>query len=515
MRTFKITATILLLLLPLTLQSQTQKEPVDLEAVNKIKNEALNNSSIRDLSFYLTDVIGPRLSGSSGLDVAYKWTSDKMEEWGLENVEIDPWGEFGRGWDNEKFYIAMTEPYYQHLIGVPRAWTKGTEGLVETEPVLVDISTEEDIEKYRGELEGKVVVRPVPHRNEPELPEGPMSQRYDEEDLKRLEQRRSISNPPYGHGPESDDTERQRVRELNRKMNELFEEEGVVAVLNPAGTFGTVRSHGRGYSMDDEPGLTQIDMTFEHYGRIVRLLEEGKNVGIELEVENSFLEDDTKGYNVIAEIPGTDPELEEELVMLGGHLDSWHGGTGGNDNAAGVAVVMEVMRIINELDLQPRRTIRVALWGAEEQGLHGSRNYVAEHFYDMEEEEKKDDFHNLSAYFNIDNGSGKLRGIWAMQNDAAIPIFEQLLEPLHDLGATTVTPRMTGATDHVAFERAGLPGFNMLQDRLDYGRGYHTNMDTLERMELGDMKQAAAVMATIVYHVAQRDERMPRKPFDH
>ncbi len=509
---FKNLAAVLLLVIPLTLQAQ-HVEPVDLEMVNKIKNEALYNSQIRDLSFYLTDVIGPRLSGSTGLQNAYEWTSSQMMEWGLENVEVVPWGDFGRGWDNEKFYIAMTEPYYQHLIGVPQAWTRGTDGFISTEPVLVDISREEDIEQYRGKLEGKVVVTPV--AREPEMEERSYVQRLDEEDLKELQILPEVRSPLYGHGPSRDNTEILRQRALRQKVNDFFEEEGVAAVLGSGGTFGTVRAHGRGYSMDSEPGLPQISLTFEHYGRIVRLLEEGIDVGLELEVRNRFLEEDTKGYNVIGEIRGTDRNLRDEVVMIGGHLDSWHGGTGGNDNAAGVVLMMEVMRILKELEIEPRRTIRIALWGAEEQGLHGSRNYVAEHFYDRSTGEKKADFDNLSAYFNVDNGSGKIRGIWLMGNDEARPVFEQLLAPFEDMGAGTVTLRMTGSTDHVAFDRSGLPGFNMLQDRLDYRRGYHTNMDTLERMQLGNLMQGAAVVASLVYHVAQRDEKIPRKAFDY
>ena len=500
-----------LFVLPLSLQSQ-HTEPVDLEMVNKIKNEAINNSNIRDMAFYLTDVIGPRLSGSTGLQNAYEWTSEQMKEMGLENVEIAPWGEFGRGWDNEKFYIAMTEPYYQHLIGMPQAWSRGTDGFIETEPVLVEINNEEDIENYRGKLEGKVVVTPV--TSEPELQEDSYVHRYDSEDLEELKMLPRVSGPSYGRGPSRDNTEALRQRALRQKVNNFFEEEGVAAVLASGGTFGTVRAHGRGYSMDSEPGLARITLTFEHYGRIVRLLEEGKDVSLELEVENRFHEEDTKGYNVIGEIPGTDRRLRDEVVMIGAHLDSWHGG-GGNDNGAGVVLMMEVMRILKELEIEPRRTIRVALWGAEEQGLHGSRNYVAEHFYDLSNGEKKDDFDNLSAYFNVDNGSGLIRGIWLMGNDEARPIFEQLLAPFEDMDAGTVTLRRTGGTDHLAFSRAGLPGFNMLQDRLDYWRGYHSNMDTFERMQLGNLMQGAAVVTSLVYHVAQRDEKIPRVDFDH
>jgi len=499
----------LVILFPFVLQAQ--QEPVDLEMVQRIKHEGLRNSSIRDISFHLTDVIGPRLSGSTNLARANEWTSQQMKEWGLENVEIAPWGEFGPGWENTKFYAAMTEPYYQSLIGVPRAWTRGTDGLISGSPVLVDVQSEEDFDEYRGQLQGKVVVTPV--TSEPSLSFNPLASRYSDEDLERLAQLPEVSGPDYGNVRGGGRSEWAERRAFNEKLNEFYEEEGVAAVLRPSGTFGAVRSGGSRLSEGQEPAIAQVDMTFEHYARIVRLLEADIDVSIDLEVENRILEDDMKGYNVLAEIPGTDRQLRDEVVLIGGHLDSWHVGTGANDNAAGVAIMMEVMRILKELEVEPRRTIRIGLWGAEEQGLFGSRGYISEHYYDQETG-KKDDFDKLSAYFNIDNGSGRLRGIWLMGNDEAKPIFEDLLEPFHDMGATTATLRSTGSTDHVAFDRAGLPGFNMLQDRLDYGRGYHTNMDTFERMELGDMMQAAVVMASIVYHVAQRDERIPRKVFN-
>lgn len=484
-----------------------QPEPVDLNMVHKIRQEGLKNSKIQELSFYLTDVIGPRLSGSTGLSNAYKWSSEQMKEWGLSNVEVAPWGMFGRGWDNEKFYIAMTQPYYQHLIAVPRAWTRGTDSLVKTSPVLVDIKNEEDFEKYKGQLAGSVVVTPI--TSEPELSFSPMASRWEAEDLADLAGYPEIRTPRASQRQ----TDYVAQRALSYKTMQFFEEEGVLALLNPSGAFGAVRSHGRGFDVNVEPGMTVVDMTFEHYGRIVRMLEAGIDVGVELEVHNSFPDDDLMGYNVIAEIPGTDRQLKDEVVLIGGHLDSWHAATGGNDNASGVVVMMEVMRILKELGVKPRRTIRIALWGAEEQGLYGSRGYVREHYFDPENGQKPA-HDNFSAYYNVDNGSGKIRGIYLQENDELRPIFEAWLEPLKDLGAGTITLRRTGSTDHVAFDAAGLPGFQFIQDRLDYGRGYHTNMDTYERMELGDMMQAATVVAVLVYHTAMRDEKLPRKEFN-
>ncbi len=486
------------------------KEPVDLDMVHRIRQEGLKNSQIRDISFYLTDVIGPRLSGSTGLSNAYTWTSEKFEEWELSNVQVASWGEFGRGWDNERFYIAMTEPYYQHLLAVPRAWTRGTDSLVVTSPVLVNIQNDDDFDRYRGTLEGKVVVTPV--TSEPELSFQPLAHRWEDEELEQLALYPEIRSPDYGR-PQRERTDWFTRQALNRRIMQFLDEEGVVAILDASGTFGAVRSHGRDYNINVQPGLPQIDMTFEHYGRIVRLLEAGIEVELELDIRNTFLYNDLEGYNVIAEIPGTDPELMDEVVMIGAHLDSWHAGTGGNDNAAGVAVMMEVMRIFKELEVEPRRTIRIALWGAEEQGLNGSRNYVREQFYDPADGGRKPDYDNFSAYYNVDNGSGKIRGIYLQDNDALRPIFEAWFEPLADLGVTTVTLRSTGRTDHVAFDNAGLPGFQFIQDRLDYFRGYHTNMDTFERMHLGDMMQAATVVAVLVYHTAMRDEKLPRKHF--
>ncbi len=509
MRLFRNLLTAFLLVLSVTVLAHS--EPVDLEMVHRIRQEGLHNSQIRDISFYLTDVIGPRLSGSTGLSNAYTWTSETFEEWGLSNVDVSPWGEFGRGWDNERFYIAMTEPYYQHLIAVPRAWTRGTDSLVVANPVLVNIRNEEDFEKYRGKLRNKVVVTPV--TSEPELSFSPMAFRWEDDDLERLAQYPEISSPPYGQ-PQRQQSDWFTQRAFSRKVTDFLEEEGVLAMLNASGTFGAVRSHGRGYNVNVEPGLAQVDMTFEHYGRIVRLLEAGIDVELELDIRNRFHYEDQMGYNVIAEIPGTDPVLKDEVVIIGGHLDSWHAGTGGNDNASGVAVMMEVMRIFRELDINPRRTVRIALWGAEEQGLHGSRNYVRENYFDPADGGRKPDYDKFSAYYNVDNGSGKIRGIYLQENDALRPIFKAWFEPLEDLGVNTVTLRRTGSTDHVAFDAVGLPGFQFIQDRLDYGRGYHTNMDTFERMHLGDMMQAATVVAVLVYHTAMRDEKLPRKQFD-
>ena len=509
MRIFRQIIISLLLVYPATLHSQP--EPVDLDMVHRIRQEGLKNSGIRDLSFHLTDYLGPRLSGSTNLNNAYLWTSGKLEEMGLTNVKTEPWGEFGRGWENERFYIAMTKPYYQHLIAVPRAWTLGTDSLVSASAVLVNIQNDDDFENYRGKLAGRVVITPIV--SEPELSFQPMASRWDDDALNELANYPEVRSPAYGH-PWSQPSDWVTRRELSQRTLSFFEEEGVLAILEASGVFGVVRSHGRGYNVNEDPGIPRVDMTFEHYGRIVRLLEAGVDVELELDVRNRFLYDDLMGYNVFGEFQGTDRKLRDEVVLIGAHLDSWHAATGGNDNAAGVAVMMEVMRILKELDVRPRRTIRIALWGAEEQGLHGSRNYVRQNYYDPSDGGKKPDHDKLSAYYNVDNGSGRIRGVYLQENDAVRPVFEAWLKPLEDLGAGTLTLRRTGSTDHIPFDAAGLPGFQFIQDRLDYRRGYHTNMDTFERMQLGDMMQAATVVAVIVYHTAMRDEKLPRKHFD-
>jgi Zn-dependent M28 family amino/carboxypeptidase len=257
-----------------------------------------------------------------------------------------------------------------------------------------------------------------------------------------------------------------------------------------------------------------MEIAAEHYGRIYRLLKNGKSVSIEAEIEVEWLDDDYKGYNVLAEIPGTDKNLKAEIVMLGAHIDSWHAGTGANDNAAGVAVMMEAIRILKALNVQPKRTIRIAIWGEEEQGLFGSRGYVQKYVADRTSKEKKSEWDKISAYYNLDNGSGKIRGIYVEGNDMVVPIFEKWFEPFHELGANTITRRNTGSTDHVAFEAVGVPGFQFIQDPIDYGKGYHTNMDLYERMQFADMTQAAVIIAAMVYNTAQRDEKLPRKPWN-
>ncbi|MGY6742379.1 MAG: M20/M25/M40 family metallo-hydrolase [Cecembia sp.] len=488
------------------------QEKVNLEMMHRIKAEGIGNSQIEDLSFYLTDFLGPRLSGSTNLRNAREWTAEKFKEWGLNNVKIDEYGEFGRGWDVKKSYIAMTAPYYAQVIGYPKAWTNGTNGPVNSEVILLEINSDADFDKYKGKLKGKVVTTASNLTLSPAF-EAEAKRWTDEE----LEARKEITiGGSAGRFTPEMLAQFRAQRELDQKLTKfLLEEEVALRLTGTRGNFGTVfHTRAGSFSTDKVPTVPELEIAAEHHGRIFRLLKKGIPVEIEAEVAVDWLDDDYRGYNVLAEIPGTDRNLGAEIVMLGAHLDSWHAGTGGNDNAAGVAVMMEAIRILKDLGFQPKRTIRIALWGEEEQGLFGSRGYVQKYVADRNTKEKKAEWNKISAYYNLDNGSGKIRGIYLEGNDMLVPVFEEWFKPFHEMGAKTITRRNTGSTDHVAFDAVGIPGFQFIQDPIDYGRGYHTNMDVYERMQFADMTQAAVIIAAMVYNTAQREEKLPRKPWN-
>ena len=492
------------LFLPLLVLAQV--EPVDLEIIHKIKQEGFKSSQIKDISFWITDFVGPRLSGSKGLTRGYEWTKQKMEEIGLENVRIEAWGEFGRGWDNEKSYVAMTAPYYSSLIGTPKAWTPGTDGFVKSKVILVDIPDTISLGKYSGKLKNKIVI--TPSTTEYEVSFEPSASRLSDEDLEERSKARDVSPSRRRLG---DFAQWRAQRQLRNRINKFFLEEEAAAIISGRGSFGTVRSSGASYNVDADPVLPEIILTTEHHGRIVRLLQHDIPVEVEIEIRNTFHDEDLMGYNVIGEIPGTDKSLKDEVVMIGAHLDSWHGGTGANDNGSGCIVMIEAMRILKAIGIKPKRTIKIGLWGGEEQGLYGSRGYVKKYLGDVTTMELKPGHAKFSAYYNVDNGSGKIRGIYLQENDMLRPVFEAWLEPFEDIGASTVSLRNTGGTDHLAFNSIGLPGFQFIQDPIDYGRGYHSNMDTYERLMMNDMMHNAVIVAAIVYHTAMRNELLPRK----
>ncbi|PZX59179.1 peptidase M28-like protein [Algoriphagus ratkowskyi] len=502
-----------LLLLPaLFLAGMTFAQVVELDAIEKIKKEGLENSHVEELAFQLVDKAGPRLSNSEGYERAVEYTLKQLTDWGLKNAAAEPWGEFGRGWEMEKSYVAMTKPYYMPFIAIPKAWTESTKGEVSGKVVFLDIKTEKDFAKYKGKLKGAIVAIKPSGTQEPTF--APDAVRFTEEELQRMAapaSRESRAN----NGNTDRMSEIRAARALSQKISEFIIAEGPALIIKGVnGRHGTLfTSSPRGYIKDTPEGIPELETAPENVNLMARLSENGVEVEIEAEVKTRFRNDDLQGYNVIAEIPGSDPTLKSEIVMLGGHLDSWHGANGATDNAAGCIVMMEAVRILQATGLQPKRTVRIALWGGEEQGLHGSRGYVNNHFGDRETMKMLPEHEKMSAYYNIDNGTGRIRGIYLQGNEAVGPIFNEWFAPLDDIVEDrTITIDNTGGTDHQSFDALGLPGFQFIQDPIEYRtRTHHTNMDTYERLEMDDLKQMAVVVASFVYSTAQKDEMLPRK----
>jgi carboxypeptidase Q len=498
------------------------EEPIDWDMINRIRDEGLRHSHVMEIAQALTEDIGPRLTGSPQMKRANEWTRDKLSEWGLE-ASLEPF-EHGRGWSFDRATVQMLEPLRSPLLALPKAWTPGTHGAVRGQAMRATIDSEDDFETYRGKIRGKILFFDAAR----EVAEGtePAFRRYGGDELGEIshyEFERERRSPAF--------RERyMKAYRLRRPLAEFLVAEGALAVVErSARDDGLVLVTGnRSYEVGDNPGVTTLVMAAEHYNRVLRLLDEGKTVELEIDVAARFHDEDTNAYNTVAAFQGTD--LSDQIVMLGAHLDSWHAASGATDNAAGSAVVLEVIRILKAVSAEPRRTIRVALWSGEEQGLHGSRAYVAEHFASRPEDPEqknlpsfmrdekgpltlKPEHARLAAYFNIDNGSGRIRGIYAQGNVAVMPIFEAWLRPFADLGATTVSPRNTGGTDHLSFDAVGLPGFQFIQDPLDYStRTHHTNVDVYDHLRREDLMQASVIMASFVYHAAMRDEKLPRKP---
>lgn len=506
----KLTVSFLFLFITVSLQSQ---EKIDLDVIAKIKEEGLKNSKVMDIAFQLTDVNGPRLSGSPGLLTAANWAKTELTKWGLENAALEPWGEFGKGWELQKSYVAMTAPYYKPMIAYPKTWTKGTKGLKNAGVILVEAKDSAELEKYKGKLKGKVII--LYRTDTLKQTFTADAKRYTDEDLDKM----ATAKPR-----QTDTAQQRRMRDFQRrgganlvadKVKQLADKEGAVAILSmsPRGHDGTLFVQGGGvYAAGAPENFLDVMITMEDYMTICRLTKAGIPVKLDVDVKTAFNEKDTRGYNVVAEIKGTDPVIKDEIVMLGGHLDSWQAATGATDNAAGCAVMMEVVRIIKSLGITPRRTIRIALWGGEEQGLLGSRGYVKNHFADPATMELKPDHAKFSSYFNIDNGTGKVRGIYLQGNEKVKDIFTQWLTPFHDMGAKTVTISNTGGTDHISFDAVGLPGFQFIQDPIEYDtRTHHTNMDSYDHLVADDLKQISVIVASFVYHAAMRDEKLPRK----
>jgi carboxypeptidase Q len=504
-----------LLTLGISLSAAAQ-EVIDQAAVQKIREEGLNHSQVMKTAFYLTDVAGPRLSGSPGLKNAQNWAVKELQSYGLVNAKLEPWGKFGKGWQVNKNYAAITVPYYHAIIAIPKAWTSSTKGPVKGDIVLVKVDTLTDLAKYKGQLAGKIVVMdaatPVVRSKTPDF------SRYTDEELTKMAA--ATPQPAGGRGPRAGGNPqmatfmaaRAKAAAMRGAISSFFQNENVSLILSQArGTDGTVfTTNGASYADTAKAALPELETSGEDFNRIVRLLRAGQKVQMEADVQTQFYTNDLQGYNVVAEIPGTDKKLKEQVVMIGGHFDSWHGGTGATDNAAGSAVMMEAMRILKATGFKPKRTIRIALWSSEEQGLFGSRGYVAAHF--GKKDSLKAEQSKVSAYYNLDNGTGKIRGVYLQGNAAVGPIFQSYLEPFKDLGATTVTISNTGGTDHQSFDGVNIPGFQFIQDGMDYNtRTHHSNQDTYDRLVEDDLKQASTIVASFVYHTAQRAEMLPRK----
>jgi hypothetical protein len=501
----KLTSFLGLMLFAISAIAQNTK--VDYESIYKIKDEGFNNSQVMDIAWNLTDRIGPRLTGSEGLKKAYDWTSSKYKEWGLTNVKVDAWGEFGQGWEVDKAYVAMTVPYYQAMIGIPKAWTPGTNGAISAEVVYVDFNTEADLAKLKGQLNGKIVVMPTATAAENQYTAD--ASRLTEDELTGMEEM-AVRGGGGSNNNASRISEFRRLSNLRRAAYAMLKEEGVALVLatnrGGQGTFFT--SNG---ARNDDSALPEIEMAPEHYNRLVRLLQKGEKVMVEADTKTRFLAADTKGYNVLGEIQGSDPVLKDEVVMIGAHLDSWFAGTGATDNAAGSAVMMEVMRILKTSGVKLKRTVRIGLWSGEEQGIFGSRNYVQNVFMNNKKPNKAHE--KFSAYYNMDNGTGAIRGIYLQGNEATKSLFEEWFKPFHEIGAHTITNRNTGGTDHLAFDGVGLPGFQFIQDPIAYNtRTHHSNMDVYEALEEVDLKKNAVIIAAMVLQTANMDGKMPRKP---
>jgi carboxypeptidase Q len=496
--------------------SSAQSEAPDMNVVNRLKQEVEKNSKVMDIAFHLTDVSGPRLTGSPGYNNAANWAKNTMSSWGLVNAKLEPWGEFGKSWQQERCYVAMTKPYYQPMIAMPRAWTGSTPGkkIMASDIVLINAKDSAEVMQYAGKLKGKIVMTYVADTLRPSFE--PDGSRYHDTTLAKMaaaEPRPANQQRPGSNQGNRGGNMASRAAMQRTLTTLLAQEKPMLVLYNSRGSDGTIFVQGGGQYTKDAPEVpASVVLSSDDYLRLQRLVMAGIPVELEAEVRTKFFDKDLQGYNVIAEIPGTDPLLKDEIVMLGAHLDSWQGSTGATDNAAGCAVMMEAMRLLKTMNLQPKRTIRIALWGGEEQGLHGSRNYVKNHFADPATMQLKPEHGKVSAYYNLDNGTGRIRGIYLQGNEALRNTFSQWLSPFAEMGATTVTINNTGSTDHVSFDAVGIPGFQFIQDAIEYNtRTHHTNMDSYDHLVPEDLKQASVILASFVYHTANRAEKLPRK----
>ena len=527
----------------------SQQDPND--PIVRIREEGLKRSQVMETLSYLSDVIGPRLTGSPNMKRANDWTRDQLTKWGLQNAHLESWGPFGRGWVLKDFSAEVIEPQAIPLIAYPKAWSPGV-NIPTGEVVYVDARNDAGLEKFKGQLKGKIVLAGATRAVEPHF--DPQGTRLDEKDLLQLANSGDPSAPSAA-GPMANPRLQEFIRSRIFAAKELqfISGEGAALIVFPSeGDGGTIfvdeafvpkdldmssplsaiRSLFLGgpqpWDVNVKSVPPQMVLSVEQYNRIARMIQAGERVRMKISFASEFVSNDLNAYNTVAEIPGSDKA--DEIVMIGGHMDSWHSGTGATDNGAGVAAAMEAVRIIQSLGLKPRRTIRIGLWSGEEQGLFGSIAYVEKHFGKPVDDSKDASFlrlvqggtaakisrgaeyDKLSAYYNLDNGTGKIRGVYLQGNEAVRPIFRQWLQPFRDLGAVTLSASNTGGTDHLSFDGIGLPGFQFIQDPVEYdSRTHHSNQDVFDRIQGDDLKQAATIMAAFLYNTAMRDERLPRK----
>ena len=537
------------------------------EAIARIKEQGMTtNSQVMATLSYLSDVIGQRLTGSPNLKRANEWTKSKLESWGLENAHLEAWGPFGRGWELKHFSAQIVEPQDFPLIAYPQAWSPGLDRTLKANVIYLGGVTTSNLDSYKGKLAGAIVLVSAMHDVVPRLES--LFSRQTESNLTRLAHASGDADRFRGRPGGTNRFAFNENRPRPGRLLAFLQKEKVGLVVNESsqGEYGTVfvqsatvpstntntgfgfGARGGGgpsaYALNAPAMPPQITLATEDYNRLVRMIQQGAKLKMEVDYKVKYHTEDPMAYNTIAEIPGTD--LKDQIVMVGGHMDSWQAGTGATDNGAGVACAMEAVRIIEAAHLHPRRTIRIALWTGEEEGLLGSKAYVSNHFgsygtndgprrfrrrnFDSEggatnavaetstnrEAPPKfmpgPEFDKLSVYFNLDNGAGKIRGIYTQGNEAAEPIFAKWLEPFHSEGAETVTISRTGSTDHVSFDSAGVPGFQFIQDPLEYMTvSHHSNEDVFDRIQADDLKQASTIMAAFVYNAAMIDEKIPRK----
>jgi hypothetical protein len=524
---------------------QPATETIDLAMYQRIRDEGFQHGKVMEFAEALNDGIGPRLTGSPNMAKANAWTRDTLTAIGLSNAHLEDWGDFGMGWFQVNTWARMVSPDPEPLWLQAAPWSPATKGPVSGEVVYVPLDDAKELDALKGKLAGKIVLlgaaRPTPDITKP------LFTRYTDEELKDMQtyepgRSNSLSDPAF----RAMYAQRMQRAALRKQALAMMADEGVAAMITPTRDSGA--GGGTGIILDDNGANLARDaqkpenavkipnavMMIEHYNRLARLAEHHVPVTVEVNIETKFTGEHEHGFDTVAEIPGTDPELKDQVVMVGGHLDSWISGTGATDNGAGSVAAMEAVRILKALDLHPRRTIRIALWSGEEEGLYGSMGYVKQHFGTFASPATPDpagtpsfmgrhgaltttaEWEKLDAYYNLDNGTGKVRGVYTQGNFAIAPIFAQWIAPLSDLGVTTITSRNTGGTDHLSFDAVGLPGFQYIQDPMDYDtRVHHSDMDTVDRLHPADLEQAAIVEAIFLWNTSQRDAMMPRKPFPH